>query len=156
MALLAGRAVHIGQPILVHDPVGLLSPRCFSGVKHQGLLNSDGLGMPNGLDGLIGSCGLPIPTPRGPVRSRPVRVLPVPRWKEIPFFLPVQGQSCKFTNFQFIKKKNSRNETKKVKNIMGPQISQPKNFKKLGDENGCGRGRGWVAVGHGGCREKKI
>lgn len=94
VALLTGWSVHICQPILVHDPIGFLSLGCFSGVKHQGLLNPDGLRNP---DGLVRPGRLPIPPTRCPVRPRTVGVFPVPRWEEVPLLLPIQGQTCKFT-----------------------------------------------------------
>lgn len=57
VVFLAGGSINIGEPILVHDPIGFDTFGSFSGVKYKRFFNSDGLGS---ADGLIGAGGLPV------------------------------------------------------------------------------------------------
>ena len=87
----ANGTVHVGETILVHDPVCFLSLGRFSGVKHQRFFYPNRFRFTNRF--ICSGC-FPVPGSRGPVRPRTVRVLPVPRWEEIPLFLSIQRHSC--------------------------------------------------------------
>lgn len=89
---LARRSIDVGKAVLVHNPIGFLSSRGFSGIEYQSLFNPNRFWMPNRL---IGSGRLPVPAASRPVRPWTVRIFPVPGRKEIPLFLPVQSQTCK-------------------------------------------------------------
>nr|AFK36787.1 unknown [Lotus japonicus] len=71
----------------MHDPIRFDSFRCFPNIKHQCLLNPQRLGLPNRF---ISSSSLPIPAPGRPVRPGTIRILPVSRRKEVPFFLAIK------------------------------------------------------------------
>lgn len=83
---LASGSINIGEAILVHDPIGFFAGGGFSGVEHEGFLDSERFGFS---DGLVGSGGFPVPTSGGSVWSRSVWVFSVPRRKKVPFFLTV-------------------------------------------------------------------
>ena len=89
--LLASGPVHVGQTVLVHNPVGLDPSGGFSGIENKSLLDSDCLWQP---DRLVCSGCLPVPSTRRPVRPRTVGVLPVPRGKKVPLLFSVQGHTC--------------------------------------------------------------
>nr|GMC51603.1 hypothetical protein Iba_chr01cCG7800 [Ipomoea batatas]GMC53599.1 hypothetical protein Iba_chr01dCG8150 [Ipomoea batatas] len=91
VALLTSGPVNVGEPVLMHDPIRLLSFRRLAGVKHQRLLDPHWFRLS---DRLIGSGCLPVTSPRRPVRPRTVRILPVSRREEVPLFFAVQRHIC--------------------------------------------------------------
>nr|GMC47285.1 hypothetical protein Iba_chr01aCG9900 [Ipomoea batatas] len=91
IALLTSGPVNVGEPVLMHDPIRLLSLRRLAGVKHQRLLDPYRFRLS---DRLIGSGSLPVTSPRRPVRPRTVRILPVSRREEVPLFFAVQRHIC--------------------------------------------------------------
>jgi hypothetical protein len=90
-----GRAVGVGEAVLVDDPVGLDAPGRLPGVEDERLLDARRLGAPPGRDRLVGSSGLPVPPPGGAVGARPVGVLAAPRREEVPLLAPEQGLLCR-------------------------------------------------------------
>lgn len=75
-----------GKSVLVHDPIGLCSFRCFANIKDEGFLDSNFATF--GGDYLIGSGGFPVTGASYSVWSRSIWVFSVPRTEKVPFFLP--------------------------------------------------------------------
>lgn len=85
-------SVHVCKAIFVHDPIGLDAPRSLSSVEHECLLDTKSFGA---ADGLVGPSGLPVASSGGTVGTGAIRVLTVPRGKEIPLLLTQDGQFWK-------------------------------------------------------------
>jgi len=79
--------VLLGGTVLVHDPVGALALGSTASIENQGLLhpNQGAIGARlAGLDGSVLARGFPVASVGGPVRTMPIRVLPITRKEEEP------------------------------------------------------------------------
>lgn len=84
----AGSSLRSGEPVLMHDPVGLGPRRGLSPVEDQNLPHPDDhLAAPGRRDLLVLPCGLPVPGPRRPVRPATPGVLRLPQIEEVPLLL---------------------------------------------------------------------
>lgn len=95
VVFLGGRSVNIGETIFMHDPIGLDSFWGFSSIEHKSFLDPKSFRFS---DWFIGAGGFPIPASGGPIRPRTVRIFPVPRRKEVPFFLSIKSHLCMHNN----------------------------------------------------------
>lgn len=73
------------EPVLVHDPVGLLTLGRPPSVEHERLLHPDKRLQP--VDLLVLACGLPVARTGCPICPQAGRVLPVPDAEEVPLLL---------------------------------------------------------------------
>lgn len=73
------------DPIFMHDPIGFLSSRGSSSVKHQRFLHTNQLRGGAVEDLFVFAGGFPISGVRRPVSSHSGRIFPVSEAEEIPF-----------------------------------------------------------------------
>lgn len=74
------------ESVLMHNPIGFSSFRCFANVKHESFFNSNF--SPFRGDYLVRSRSFPITRASYSVRPRSIWVLSVSRTEKIPFFFP--------------------------------------------------------------------
>lgn len=84
----------IMQPILMHDPVSFRSFWWTTLVEHKCLFHSIALHPTGSENWFVSSSSLPITRSSCSIRPQSIRILPVPRSKEIPFILPKQSLTC--------------------------------------------------------------
>ena len=121
VGFLGSGSVNVGEAILVHNPIGFDSFRCFPGVENQSLFNSKCFGLSNGL---IRPGRFPVPGSGRPVRPWTVWIFSVPWREEIPLLFAVQSQFCSKKSENNYKLNNSNKNIRK-----GSKFFETRGFK---------------------------
>lgn len=75
------------EPVLVHDPLGLLAAGGSASVEDERLLHAEEHPGGSAVDLPVLSCGFPVTSAGGPVRPETRRVLAVSKAEEVPLSL---------------------------------------------------------------------
>lgn len=96
---------HIGQSVLIHDPIRFNAVRRATRVKHQIFLHPYSSRTRRSKYRLISSSSLPKTHTCRPIRPHSIWILAIPWTKEVPFIFSKQGLFCAPTHAE--KEKNN-------------------------------------------------